>query len=233
MRSRLSALWARLLTACFQCRCVGCKAWGTLPVCARCAETLPRFSPDACPRCMGDLRPCPLCNERPPFERVHALAPYEGLIRLAILAMKFDRRPEVADWLGDRLADSLPSLDADWILVPIPLSPERLAERGFNQAELLAQRIRGRRVETRWLRRTRSTPSQVGQAKAERWQSLAGAFEASPKAQGRRILLVDDVLTSGATLSWAAHALKNAGAVEVRAVVAARTPLINRKPPTE
>ncbi len=225
MRDRLRGLWARLLAACFQTRCIACKAWASAPLCTSCDQPLPPFPSDACPRCLGSQTPCPLCTASSPLAQVYAAAPYTGLMRLAIHALKFDGRPELADWLAAHMTTSLPQLDSDWILVAVPLSGDRLRSRGYNQANWLAQRIRGYAKAPQLLRRSRFTPSQVGQGRDERWQGMRDAFEASPDVKGKRILLVDDVLTTGATLTWAAHALKSAGAAEVRALVAARAQL--------
>jgi ComF family protein len=130
------------------------------------------------------------------------------------------------------MTETLPPLDPDWVLVPVPLSRERLRQRGYNQAEWLTQGITGYRKAPHWLIRTRHTPSQVGHGSAQRWAGLREAFHADPAVDGRRILLVDDVLTSGATLTWAAHALREAGARDVRAVVAARAQLMQKAPPS-
>lgn len=233
MHARLRGLWARWLDACFQTRCVGCRSWGRSPVCDACERSIAGFPPDACPRCMGDRLPCPFCRLPHPLSHVHAAAPYEGVIRRAVHALKFDGRRELARWLGDRMKASLPPLEKDWVLVPVPLSPERLRMRGFNQAALLAQRIPSFPTAQDGLVRLRNSPPQVGQGRAERWESMQGAFEAARTVEGRRIILVDDVLTTGATLSWAAKALKDAGALEVRAVVAARALISKKMPPPE
>lgn len=113
---------------------------------------------------------------------------------------------------------------ADWTLVPVPLAPRRTGERGFNQAERIA-RVLGRRlglpVEPRLVRRVRSSPDQKSLSAAERRRNLAQAFTASP-CPGRRLILVDDILTTGATTRALAQSLLDAGAAELRLWCVAR-----------
>lgn len=235
MRDSLRGLWSRLLASCFQTRCVGCRAWGAEAVCAPCATTLPAFSPTTCSRCRGALSPCPLCDDQGALATVYAVAPYAGLLRDAVLGLKFEARHDLADWLGARMADALPPGSGHGVLVPVPMSAERLRQRGFNQAEWLARGMQRRRPDlqkaSHWLSRPRHTPRQVGQGREDRWASMRDAFAAPRDVHGQRILLVDDVLTTGATLSWAADALRRAGAREVRAVVAGRAQLMQKAPP--
>ena len=231
MRDRLRGLWARLLAACFKTRCIACNSWATAPVCASCDQPLAPFPAAACPRCRGSQTPCPLCTASTPLSQVYAAAPYEGLVRLAIHAMKFDGRPELADWLAPHMSASLPGLEGDWTLVPVPLGGDRLRSRGYNQAEWLSNRLPGFAHAPDWLVRVRDGASQVGQGRTERWEGLHAAFQAKPSVANKRILLVDDVLTTGATLFWAAQALRDAGACEVRALVAARAQLLKKPHP--
>ncbi|CAN5598415.1 hypothetical protein BH10PSE18_BH10PSE18_40090 [soil metagenome] len=109
----------------------------------------------------------------------------------------------------------------------MPLSPARLRERGFNQAFELARRLAPGKTDTGLLIRTRDTPAQSGLTRAERLHNLQGAFAIEPlraaQIRGRRIVLVDDVMTSGASLFSAAQALRTGGATHVSAIVLART----------
>ncbi len=113
------------------------------------------------------------------------------------------------------------------VLVPVPLHPDRERERGFNQAMLLARelgRLAGVPVDGTCLRRVRATPPQVGLSREERQRNVAGAFRCTEgAAQGKRVALVDDVCTTGATLYAAGQALLEGGAKEVWAVTVARS----------
>jgi ComF family protein len=120
-----------------------------------------------------------------------------------------------------------PALEQCDIVLPMPLAPARLRERGFNQALELARRLSPAKTDATLLLRTRDTPAQSGLARAQRLRNLSGAFAVEPlradKVRGRRLVLVDDVMTSGASLFAAAEVLRLAGAAHITAVVLART----------
>jgi ComF family protein len=120
-----------------------------------------------------------------------------------------------------------PAVDAAELVLPIPLSRQRLRERGFNQALLLARQLAPRKTDATLLLRLHDTAAQSGLGRAQRLRNLMGALAVEPlraqQLQGRRILLVDDVMTTGATLQAAALALRQAGAAQVSALVVART----------
>ncbi len=205
----------------FPAVCAGCRLPlepGTAPVCGRCAARLPR-----CPFPLLPGRGRPLDGAFSPFL-------YEGVCRDLILALKYQGRTSLVPFLADRMAEEtlrrLGNRPAD-LALPVPLHPTRLRERTFNQAELLAGAV-ARRVgipcETELLIRCRPTRPQAELTREERSRNVRGAFDlrqGSP-VKGQRLLLVDDVLTTGATAEACAKLLKSAGAQSVWVVTAAR-----------
>lgn len=146
---------------------------------------------------------------------------YERTVRHLILAAKYRSSRGALAWMAHEIASlSLPAVD---VVVPMPMSSSRLRERGFNQANLLAKDAVGKygyRVDKRLLEKASRTPQSQLTRKA-RLKNLRGAFSVCGEVDGLRVLLVDDVTTTGATLREAASALKKAGAVEVHGVVCA------------
>lgn len=161
-----------------------------------------------------------------PFDGVVALGLHELPLTQAIRLLKYQRRPQVARPLGRALAGRVrerwPKMQFEAI-VPMPLHRSRLAERGYNQARELAQTLAEQLdtpLQPRWLRRVRSTRQQARLAREHRLRNLEDAFRARvPLLQRGCVLLVDDVLTTGATVCAAARALKEAGAWRVAVAV--------------
>lgn len=203
-------------------------------LCSDCAAATPWLL-SACPRC---AQPLPLsglncihCLEKPfAFDNCCALGSYRDELRKTLHRFKYHGEKALAVPLGRLLASRLavtpwfPGID---LLVPVPLAPTRRRSRGYNQAALLAEEV-GRQlalpVQTP-LQRIRDTDSQTELGRAERWHNMFEAFRYSggeAELQGKNILIVDDILTSGATAHAAAQVLLEAGAGVVSVAVIAR-----------
>lgn len=167
------------------------------------------------------------------LERAVAFSLFGGAVAAALRRLKYEERPDLARPLGHLLrraardAGLVVVAGAD-VVVPVPLHPRRLAERGFNQAALLAAEVAGElRAPTapRALSRARDTPQQAMLDRAGRLENVTRAFEAIDPARvrGKRVVLVDDVMTTGATLTACAEALLEAGAISVAGLVVARS----------
>jgi ComF family protein len=221
----------------FPARCPVCEAMLGAgrrdPLCGGCWQEMLRLVPPVCARCglplaqAGELAQCDACLAAPPaFDWARAAGLYAGPLREAIQRFKFGRRPALARPLADLIIDECsPIVSAGAVLVPVPLAPERERERGFNQAALLAERVaRALRVSlrARWLARTRATAPQTALNATERHDNVRGAFIASSSAAGADVVLVDDVLTTGATAAECARALRAAGARSVGVLTVAR-----------
>jgi ComF family protein len=171
---------------------------------------------------------CPPCRtDPPPFDYARAAAPYQDPLRSAIHAFKFRGQRALARPLADLLIEQCgPGLVAEAdVIVPVPLAPARERQRGFNQAALLAERVGralARPVKARWLGRARPTRPQSELAAEERRRNVRGAFRAAPAVSGRHVLVIDDVLTTGATAAECARALRAAGARMVGVLTVAR-----------
>jgi ComF family protein len=174
---------------------------------------------------------CVACREEPfGFEEALRLGPYDGVLREAILRLKWHTGEGLAELLGEvwaeRDAARFRAVGAE-VVVPVPLHWRRRWQRGYNQSHSVAWGLSHRLAlpyHPACLRRLRNTPSQTQQTPAGRKENVRGAFGArrGPHLAGRRVLLVDDVMTTGATASEAARALRTAGAARVAVAVLAR-----------
>jgi len=227
----LAKLRSLLLDLLFPRHCIGCGRPGVY-LCSECRASLPYLQPPYCAICGRPLfygRLCLRCQHVPlQIDGIRGICLYQGIAREAIHQFKYQGVRELAEPLGEMLYDywrshRLPGT----LVVPVPLHPHRLRRRGYNQASLLAaafgQRA-GLPVADNLLWRRRDTPSQVEMLDlVMRWQNVQGAFTCSGASlTGQRILLIDDVATTGATLEACATALRAGGATSVWALVFAR-----------
>jgi ComF family protein len=208
--------------------CIAC--WGQLvipgePACAACQRPLEE------PAALAEDRAlCRLCLRHPPqHDGLTAATLYTGASRDLVLRFKHGRRIALADLLARLMAARLPPLAGEWIVVPVPLHRWRLWRRGFNQSALLARLLAqapGRRLVVDALVRQRATPTLGGLDREQRRRALAGSLAVHPRRAaalaGAQVLLVDDVVTSGATTDAATLALRRAGARSVRIACFAR-----------
>ncbi|MBX6392893.1 MAG: ComF family protein [Burkholderiales bacterium] len=224
--SSIAAHFARLRRALLAQDCLLCAApGGDGLLCAACAAELPQLAP-GCPQCAlpgtgGEL--CGRClREAPAYDRTVACWRYAFPLDRLVQALKYGNRLALADWFGRALAAKTAQREVD-LIVPMPLHRRRLRERGFNQAMEIARRLRGiGRLAPGALVRLKDTTPQTGLSDRERAQNVRGAFAATVPLSGLRIALVDDVMTTGASLHEAARALKRAGAADVENWVVAR-----------
>lgn len=200
-------------------------------VCRACWDAVLPHGGQTCPLCgrpeLGEAVPCLVCRDTPPvWAAAASLGPYDGALRDLILLLKMGKRDELAGPLARLLAGTWSGLG--WPLpdavVPAPMHWWRRWRRGFNQAELLAGALAGllRAPLHPVLGRRRGLP-QVGRSRSERLRLSSRGFSTGRPVRGS-ILLVDDVLTTGATAAACARALVRAGAAEVRVLTLARTP---------
>ncbi len=227
-----SALAARVPSQCLVCRrwparavCTGCehRFASALPRCNTCALRLPPGGPERCGRCVRDGPTLTAC-----VAAVDYAYPWSALLA----RFKFNGEPGLAGLLARLLRDAPGAADllanADAVL-PMPLSRQRLKERGFNQSLELARRLgAGGRLQPEWLLRPAHRAAQSALRLDDRLRNVKGAFAVdplvAPRLAGLRVLLIDDVMTSGASLGEAARVLRAAGAAGVSALVVARTP---------
>ncbi len=210
-------------------RCPGCDRLGAL-FCQACQARIESLPVWGCHRCGGPVKApglCDTCRDIPShLDAIFSAAVFAHPLRAAIHDLKYNNGRALAAPLGQYMAAAWRSrgLSAD-LVVPVPLHAGRQAERGYNQAALLARVLAtevGVSLDERLLIRQRATAHQVGLGRADRAQNVAGAFNCTGDTTGKHVMLVDDVATTGATLEACAVALREAGASTVTAFTLAR-----------
>jgi ComF family protein len=197
-------------------------------LCAACRRDLPALPALRCPNCLTETpqgERCGACLTHPPhFDCAFALYRYDFPLDRLVLDLKYHARFALARRWGAELAKASADFAADFV-IPLPLHPERLKTRGYNQALEIARhcaRARHLPLDANSLAKCRATPPQSGLSLKARQKNLKGAFCCTRDFSGQRLLLVDDVLTTGATANEAARLLKRHGATHIAIAVAAR-----------
>ncbi|WP_288841961.1 ComF family protein [uncultured Deefgea sp.] len=228
----MSNLFDKFLNYISPTQCLLCAASSQDAVCLACFASLVRPQPaQSCPCCARQSTQgllCGACSKTPPeFDATIAAFLYADPIASLIQAAKFAGRWSLLAPLGDALATALVHTERPDLIIPLPLHPERLKERGFNQALEIARPIAKHLqlpLDIGHLCRNKNTEHQARLSANARWRNMRNAFVCHTPMHGLRVALIDDVMTSGASMHAAAKALKTAGASEVFAWVVARTP---------
>lgn len=242
--SWMRQLWACLLDFLYPPFCSFCQQ--RMPdgerqtICRSCWGRAERWMPGACQRCGAELslrrrpRLCDRCRiDDWPCADVRTPGPFSGVVAEAVHLLKYSQKPSIARSLAELMLDSIDRDDyylrADMVLA-VPLHPAKKRERGYNQADLIAKEVAsalGRESGQDILTRTKHTRSQTKLNRAERQENVKDIFRVRDpdRVVGKTIILVDDVLTTGATIGSCARALKEAGAQEVLALTAAAASL--------
>jgi ComF family protein len=241
LRDALDALAAVLFPA--PCRICGetLQTASRIPLCEACLGSFERIAEPMC-RCCGRPFASPVAAQTLPplcrlcraglyaFDRARSFAIYDDVLAGAIVLLKYEEVTRLGHWfaarLGEIIARSEENFRAD-VVVPVPLHPDRQRERGYNQAELIARPLaerRGLKFGALLLQRTKPRPPQLVLSRSEHWKSVRGAYATRPgvRVDNLRVLLVDDVMTTGATLDACARALRKAGASSVMGLTVAR-----------
>lgn len=248
MELGLSAFLRSLLDALYPPRCHACdrplgasRDAGSDRARSLCGACVADLSPVGSPRCpvcgipfpgtRGEDHPCGACLAHPPaFDGLQGLYLYEGPVQKAVHRLKYGHRTSVAGAFGPEMG----RVAVGWLgpgeglrVMPVPLHPKRLRERGFNQSLLLARHVAGALgcpLDFLSLRRVKWTVPQAGLSREERKRNVQGAFAVRGGVRKGRVLLVDDVATTGDTLAMCSRTLKKAGYASVHCLTLARTP---------
>jgi ComF family protein len=233
--SAFRTVWDGLLNLVYPTRCFVCDRIGFGYFCDDCRSSVSPIAPPFCVRCHEPEAPnlCPGCIADPPqFDRARAAGIFSDPLRKAIHEFKYRRRERLASPLAlllERTWARYPELHRAEAILPLPLHRSRMQERGFNQSRLLAAALTSRLslplLEDVLIRSAYRRP-QVGLNRSDRRENVRDAFAVAARdaVAGKSLLLLDDVITTGATCSEAARTLRDAGATEVSVIALAREP---------
>lgn len=216
------------------CKCVFCgRETRRYGICEECYSHLPFVIGKVCSVC-GASNPsrssvCIECKGRDfAFKRNISILDYDGEVRRKIVSFKQEGNKYIGRAFAWLVANKINELDLDMdFIIPMPISDERLKERGFNQTEVLCELLDKDLVRTDILVRVKNTPHQTGLSRENRETNLKSAFKVLDKkvVKGKKILLIDDIYTTGSTLNESAETLLKAGASEVYTLTLARSPI--------
>ena len=219
MREKLASLF-------FGGSCFLCRGAAHTVLCSRCDADLPRLEHALCPRCALESPGGAVCGRclthSPAYDATRAALSYDFPADALVHALKFRGELALAPLLASFLAAKVHGAQIDH-LVPVPLSAARLRQRGYNQAVEIGRHLRKDALELALCERTRDAPPQIELPYDDRQRNVRGAFRCTRSLDGARIAVVDDVMTTGATLDEVARTLKASGAVHVENWVVART----------
>ncbi|MEY3202171.1 MAG: hypothetical protein RIR70_1721 [Pseudomonadota bacterium] len=198
-------------------------------LCRGCLDDMPALPLCRCPVCaiptpLGEV--CGVCLNHPPhYDATLAAFEYRFPLEPMVVALKYRAQPHLAAFIARMMINAIERPEADCV-IPMPLHPRRIIERGFNQSAEIA-----RRLASHWriplmldaAERDRDTPPQAKLSGSDRYQNVKGAFRGTRDLSGRKVAVVDDVMTTGSTLDELARTLKSRGAAHVTNILAART----------
>ena len=206
--------------------CFLCRGGASGVLCAACDGDLPRLAPPRCPRCALDSARGEVCGrclaEAPRYDATLAALAYRFPADALVHALKFRGELALGSFLADLFSSHVGADEVDCV-VAVPLSAARLRERGYNPAVEIARRILPAKLDLTLCERSRDTPPQMALPLEQRRRNVRGAFRCTRRLAGQTVAVVDDVMTTGATLDEVAGALKAAGAARVTNWVVART----------